>query len=209
MSRGSCAVFFKPDGISRIVEYMALISAAAPRLPLYYYHIPIKTAVGVRPDKLLAALHEAKASVPTFVGIKFSDADLHMYANCVAAFGGAYDILYGKDEQLIGALAMGGRGAVGSTYNYVGRVGNKLIAAWNKGDTAGALAEQRKIQAVVDILYDGGLYGPPGTNINKAVMEARLGGKHTGPPRSPGIAFPTEGAAKLRAALEAIGFFEW
>jgi N-acetylneuraminate lyase len=201
--------FFKPENLDRVVDFMAAIAAACPSLPLYYYHLPIKTGVNIRCDKLLAKLEAAVARVPTFVGIKYSDADLWVYANCVAYGGGKYDILYGKDEQLLGALAMGGRGAVGSTYNYAGRAGNAAMAAFQRGDLAAAMAEQRKIQAVVDILYEGASYGPAGVNVGKAVMEARLGGKGCGPARCPGVAFPAEGAAKLKADLEAIGFFTW
>ena len=108
-----------------------------------------------------------------------------MLANCIRFEKGAYDILYGCDEQFIGALAMGCQvswyimwyetpalavpwdvvsksirlrirrlsctlqGAVGSTYNYLGRAGNGIIEAWGRGDHAAALAEQAKIQVRV------------------------------------------------------------
>ena len=48
-----------------------------------------------------------------------ADSDLHIFGNCVAFQDGLYDCLYGKDEQFLGALAMGATGAVGSTYNYM------------------------------------------------------------------------------------------
>ena len=38
------------------------------------------------------------------------------------------------------------QGAVGSTYNYAGRAGNAMIAAWERGDVASARVEQAKIQ---------------------------------------------------------------
>lgn len=38
------------------------------------------------------------------------------------------------------------QGAVGSTYNYAGRAGNAMIAAWERGDVATARVEQAKIQ---------------------------------------------------------------
>jgi N-acetylneuraminate lyase len=180
-------------------------------LPLYYYHIAIKTAVFIRCDKLLQKVSEAQAAgrLRTFRGIKYSDADLHILSNCLHHDKGAFDILYGKDEQLIGALSMGCRGAVGSTYNYMGRVYNKLIALHDAGDRAGALAEMRKSQEVVNILYCAADYGSAGAYVGKAIMELRLGGKHCGPPRVPMVAVTPAGMVKLRADLEALGFFGW
>jgi N-acetylneuraminate lyase len=180
-------------------------------LPLYYYHIAIKTAVFIRCDKLLQKVSEAQAGgrLRTFRGIKYSDADLHILSNCLHHDKGAFDILYGKDEQLIGALSMGCRGAVGSTYNYMGRVYNKLIALHDAGDRAGALAEMRKSQEVVNILYCAADYGSAGAYVGKAIMELRLGGKHCGPPRVPMVAVTPAGMVKLRADLEALGFFGW
>jgi len=32
-----------------------------------------------------------------------------------------YDMLYGRDEMLLSALVIGAKGAVGSTYNYMGK----------------------------------------------------------------------------------------
>jgi N-acetylneuraminate lyase len=203
--------FFKPDGVEGVIRYMKLVAASSGALPVYYYHIPIKTGVGIRCDKLLARVVEEQAAgaLTTFRGVKYSDADLHIFANCIAFAGGAFDCLYGKDEQLLGAWAMGCRGAVGSTYNYMGRVYNALLAAADAGDMVKALALMRKAQATVDLLYAAASYGSPACNVGKAIMELRLGGKHCGPPREPGVAVTPAGVAKLKADLEALGFFTW
>lgn len=39
--------------------------------------------------------------------------DLHQMSNCIAFAGGKYDILSGRDEVLLSALAMGAKGGVG------------------------------------------------------------------------------------------------
>ena len=103
--------FNKPGCLASVVDMLAVLSAAAPSLPLYFYYIAIKTGYPLRCDKLLEAVHAAKARVPTFRGIKFTDFDMHVFANCVAFGGGAYDILSGRDEVLLAALAMGSGGA--------------------------------------------------------------------------------------------------
>lgn len=87
--------FNKPFGLDGVVEFLARISAAAPKLPLYYYNIAVKTNVNIRCDKLLAAIDAEPSRVPTFRGVKFTDFDLHIFANCLAYKGGKYDILSG------------------------------------------------------------------------------------------------------------------
>jgi len=198
----------KPAGVAAVVDLLASIAAAAPALALYYYHIPIKTAVHISCPALLAALHApaGAARVPTFAGIKFTDFDLHAFATCVAFAGGAYDCLSGRDEALLGFLAMGGVGAVGSTYNYQGREYNALIAAHARGDAAEALRLQRLTQASVDLLLQPDAYGPR-VNVGKALMELRLGGKHVGPPRFPSLPMADDAKERLRADAEAAGFF--
>ena len=102
--------FNKPPTLDSTVELLALLSAAAPSLPLYFYYIAIKTGAALRCDKLLEAIHADPARVPTFRGVKFTDFDAYIYANCVAFADGAYDILSGRDEILLAALVMGGKG---------------------------------------------------------------------------------------------------
>jgi N-acetylneuraminate lyase len=130
------SVFFKPEGISAIIGLLDLVASHSRGLPLYYYHIPSKTGVNIRCDLLLDAVAGAQAGgrLRTFRGIKYSDPDLHILANCIHSHGGAFDVAYGKDEQMLGALAMGAKGFVGSTYNYSGKASNKVIELFNKGE---------------------------------------------------------------------------
>lgn len=100
------------------------------------------------------------------------------------------------------------QGAVGSTYNYLGRAGNAIIAAWEARDHATALAEQAKIQAAVDLLSTPDRFGGVAVNVGKAILSLRTG-RDAGPPRYPGSAMPAEGVERLRADLDALGFFGW
>jgi N-acetylneuraminate lyase len=38
-------LFFRPAGVDQLVDYLALVSAAAPNTPLFYYHLPGFTGV--------------------------------------------------------------------------------------------------------------------------------------------------------------------
>src|SRR5699024_11871151 len=56
----------------------------------------------------------------------------------------ALPILWGTDEYLLGALAMGAKAGVGSTYNYAAPVYHQLIRHYE----AGNMEEARKWQSV-------------------------------------------------------------
>jgi N-acetylneuraminate lyase len=55
---------------------------------------------------------------------------------------GRFDVLWGRDEMLLGALATGARGAVGSTYNVAAPLYRQIVEAFEAGD----LAEARELQ---------------------------------------------------------------
>jgi N-acetylneuraminate lyase len=112
---------------------------SAPNTPLFYYHIPSMTGVTFPIDQFLV---QASKRLSTFRGIKFSDGNLSEYSYCVAYENGQYNILYGQDEQLLAALSMGGTSAVGSTYNYCGKLNNELLEAFASGDITTALEKQ-------------------------------------------------------------------
>jgi N-acetylneuraminate lyase len=210
--------FSKPSSLDVIITLLETVSKAAPKTPLYWYHIPSRTGTTISPYSVLKKLHEIITEskgerLGNFRGLKFSDSNLHTYANCAHFADGHYNICLGMDEHLLGALAMCGverTAAIGSTYNYQGKLYNKMIEAFAKGDKEEAMRLQRKTHASVDLLLtpDAFSCGVPGVNVGKALMELRMGGKNVGPPRYPGSAMPEEGKAKLKAAADAVGCFD-
>jgi len=196
--------FFKPSGIPGLVAWCQTAAAAAPKLPFFYYHIPSMTGVTVVVHDFLAA---AQGLIPTLAGVKFTDYDLFDFSRC-AHFGkngtghGPFTMLFGRDEIVMTALSLGADGAVGSTYNYVGRAANQLLTAISQSDLATALEWQRRIQNVVVLM--GGVYG---AGVGKAIME--LIGLPVGPYRPPQPTLNETQKTQLKADLEAIGFFQW
>jgi alcohol dehydrogenase (NADP+) len=203
-------VFFKPHNLDAVVSLLGAVSAAAPHTPLYYYHFPERTGVAINLPELLKRMDaSAAAPAPTFRGLKFTDHDLGVFASCVAYGGGKYDILSGRDASFVGALALGGTGAVGSTWNYVGLLGNGMLEAVAAGDLPRARAYARAAARVAGIVSSPGPYGGLAVNVHKAIMEARIGVKGScGPSRASGAGPMTEaGRAALFADLEAAGFW--
>jgi N-acetylneuraminate lyase len=191
--------FFKPGSVEDLVAWCAKIAGAAPKLPFYYYHMPAMTGVSFPAADFLRVAAER---IPTLAGVKFTHENLMDFSRSLELDGGKYDVLFGRDEILLSALALGARGAVGSTYNFAAPLYQRIISAFNRGDIAGARRDQSRSMEFIEI---HNRYG--GLVAGKAIM--KLIGVDCGPVRLPLRAITAADEAKLRADLEKIGFFEY
>jgi N-acetylneuraminate lyase len=191
--------YFKPRDTDALVACCADVAAAAPRTPFYFYDIPALTGVSLSmPD----FLERAEGRIPTLAGIKFTSPDLMAYQLCLRAGDGAFDVPYGVDEWLLAALALGARGAVGSTYNFAAPLYQRMLRAFAASDLVTAREEQFRSVQLVRLLAGYGYMGAA-----KAVMT--MLGVEVGPPRLPIPGLSTGQAAELRGRLESLGFFDW
>ena len=88
-------VYFKPT-TDTLIEFLAAVAAAAPKLPFWFYHFPDDT--GVLPGRAHEFLEAADASgkIPTLMGIKYTDYNLMDFQLCTLVGGkGKYNMLYG------------------------------------------------------------------------------------------------------------------
>lgn len=191
--------YFKPRSLDILIQTMTEIAAAAPGTPFYFYDIPSMTGVQLpMPDFLAQAQHR----IPTLTGLKFTNSDLMAYQHCLRADAGRWDVPWGIDEYLLGALALGARGAVGSTYNFCAPMARRTMAAFAVNDFVTARDEQYRSVQVIQLLGSFGYMGAA-----KATMEQL--GVPVGPPRLPNGALTPQQKLELRGRLEAIGFFDW
>ncbi len=154
--------YFKPAGAKQLAEFCAKIAAAVPDMPVYFYHIPVLTGCNV---SMFDFLQEAAPIIPNLVGIKYTHEDFMDFLSCMSFENGRFDMLWGRDENLLSALVLGARGGVGSTFNYAAPLYLQLIAAFDKGD----LVEARKLQQLsIDMIRLLGKYG--GIASGKAYM---------------------------------------
>ncbi len=191
--------YFKPGNVGLLVDSMADIAAAAPALSFYYYEIPTMTGLNLSPSEFLA---KAADRIPNLAGLKFTSSNLMEYQLCRAFLDGAFDVPFGFDEMMLGALALGATGAVGSSFNFAAPIYNRLIAAFQKGDLATARVEQMRSVRVIQALASRGYMGAA-----KATM--RMLGVDVGPARLPNGSLTAEQQASLRKDLEQLGFFDW
>lgn len=191
--------YFNVHSVAYLVEYCLEIAARVPEMPVYYYHIPGLSGVNV---SMLEFLKIADGRFPNLTGIKYSHSNLMELYECKHFAGGKYNMLWGRDEELLAALAMGADGAVGSTYNYHTPVYQRMIDAFRKGDITLARKYQGKAVEAIRILIN---YG--GIAAGKGFM--KVIGMDCGPTRPP---IPFLSDAELTAMEKEIretDFFEF
>lgn len=201
------SVFFKASSVRNLVERMAFIAAAAPKLPFFYYHIPSMTGTLVG-SGIEDFLHLAAEKIPTFAGIKFTDYDLMALGNMVRwtdSKGKKYQFLFGRDEEMDSALLIGVKGFVGSTYNYAGKLYNNIIAAHKSGNISTMVRDQARSQEFITVFKK---YSSDNVNANKAIL-GLMGKPDVGGPRLPATKISKADSLLMDQDLKAIGFYDW
>ncbi len=191
--------YFKPKSLETLIACCKEIADAAPAMPFYYYDIPSMTGLQHSMPEFLAI---APKQIPTLTGIKFSNPDQLAYQRCLHIQEGRFDIPWGSDECLLSALALGGVGGVGSSYNFAAPIYHRMMSAFSHGDLATARSEQFRSAQLIELLGGLGYMA-----ASKAVMG--LLGVEVGPARLPNANLTPEQRARLQTSLDSIGFFDW
>ncbi|HYG38715.1 MAG TPA: dihydrodipicolinate synthase family protein [Cytophagales bacterium] len=192
------AFYFKPTSVQNLVSSVAEIASAAPSIPFYYYHIP--TLTGVAMD-MVEFLRLGESQIPNLAGIKYTASTLFEYQACLNYKGGKFDILYGYDEMLLSALAVGAKGAIGSTYTFAAPLYLKVMEFFNKDNQTEARAMQFQMVEMVRNLVK---YPP--IPAQRAIM--KMVGYDLGKCRLPLQELIEKDAQSLKLDLEKSGFFD-
>lgn len=189
--------YFRPRGVEDAVAWASQIAGAAPRIPFFSYHIPSATGVEM---PMIAFLLAAAAAIPNLGGLKFTHDDLAEYGRLAAFADGRYEIFFGRDEMLLGAVAMGAYSGVGTTYNVAAPLYRRMYAAYQHGD----MTEARRWQLLATTMIDTAV-AHGGLPAFKAM--SRLAGVDCGPSRMPLPTLDDATVERLQADLEGIGYF--
>jgi N-acetylneuraminate lyase len=187
--------FFRPTTPQRLVAFTARVAAAAPSTPFFHYHMPSMTHVRLPAARVLELSAE---QIPTFAGMKFTHDDLIEYAACLAIAGDELEVLFGRDELLLPALAEGARGAVGTCYSFAQPLFERIATAFAEGELEASNTAQAQARQLIETgLALGGL------PAFKQMID--MVGVPCGPCRPPLAAFDPEAQGRLREALERAG----
>lgn len=188
--------YFKPANVQMLAACCKAIADAVPDMPFYYYHIPVLTGVAFN---MIDLLKEVSGTIPNFAGIKYTHEDFMDFLSCQRFRDGKYDMLWGRDENMLPALAVGAKGAVGSTFNYAAPLYYGLMDAFNNGDLATAQSLQ---QQSIDMIRLLGKYG--GIATGKAYM--KLVGLDCGQFRLPVANMSAAKLQEFKKEAESLGF---
>jgi N-acetylneuraminate lyase len=155
--------YFKPANADVLAEICAEIADVVPHMPFYYYHIPVLTGGNYA---MIDLLHAVDDKIKNFAGIKYTHEDFMDFQSCMSFKDGKYDMLWGRDENMLSALVLGAKGAVGSTFNYAAPLYYDLIDAFNANDLVKARELQQKSIDMIRLL---GKYG--GISVGKGYMK--------------------------------------
>ncbi|MDE3182387.1 MAG: dihydrodipicolinate synthase family protein [Bacteroidota bacterium] len=155
--------YFKPSNVEVLGECCKEIADAVPEMPFYYYHIPVLNGVDF---PMINLLKYVAGKIPNFAGIKYTHEDFMDFLSCLHFQNGKFDMLWGRDENMLSALVLGAKGAVGSTFNYAAPLYYDLIDAFNNNDLKKAQMLQQQSIEMISLL---GKYG--GIATGKAYMK--------------------------------------
>ncbi len=190
--------YFRPNTLEELVEQCVYVASAAPNISFYYYNIPTLTGVNF---PLTTFLEEASKRIPNFAGLKNSSTDVVDYQHCIHIAKENYSLYWGCDEAFMMLYTAGNRHYVGSTYNYMNGLYQKMLSAYLIGDSANVLTLEGEADAIYKIMA---LYN--GISVGKEIM--RLIGLDCGPVRRPLKAFTKEDSETLLQKLKMTTLFQ-
>lgn len=188
--------YFKPASVAALGDCCQAIAEAVPDLPFYYYHIPVLTGVNF---PMLDLLRYVDDRIPNFAGVKYTHEDFMDFLSCLQFNNGKFDMLWGRDENMLSALPLGAKGAVGSTFNYAAPLYYRLMEAFKQGDMQ--LAQQLQLQSI-NMIRLLGKYG--GIATGKAYM--KLAGLDCGEFRLPVKNMSREAFEMFRNDVQQLSF---
>ncbi|MGV8094189.1 MAG: dihydrodipicolinate synthase family protein [Mangrovibacterium sp.] len=192
-------VFLQPNTVEDLVGYCSKIASTVLSIPFYYYHIPLRTNINF---KMIDFLKKGEEIIPNLAGIKYTNSNMMDMLQCIKYKSGKFDILHGADEMFLCGLAIGTKGGIGTTYNYIPNVFHQIIDLFKQGRIGEAAERQYFVSNTIGIIskYGGGIVA------GKAIME--LCGLPCGPCRSPLPYFSRESLKQMEKELTAIKFFD-
>ncbi|XP_014220537.1 N-acetylneuraminate lyase-like isoform X1 [Trichogramma pretiosum] len=189
-------IYYRPNSVTELVEYLREVSASAPKTPLLYYHDNVMPKVStINIGKFLESVNNR---IPTLVGVKFTvSTHLDDVARAVKAADGRFTLFYGSNQIIPSVIALGVEGYMAYISNLYPEEIQRIISTSQGGDIKVARTTHNMLMKVFD--------GFNATGCPIAAMKAAmpiLKGLDLGPCRKPLPSFcKEEHREQLRQAL--------
>ncbi len=185
------APFYYGFPLEAIKKYYYDIVSAAD-MPMFIYNFPAGNGFGLTP----AVASEMFEHNERFTGIKHTSNDLF----ALKQFKQSIDrvtVFNGYDEVCLAGLSMGADGAIGSTYNFMGKKFVKLYDAFNNGELEKARKLQDEACVIITEMCRYGVF-----QCEKEILTQM--GIDMGPCRRPFLPIKDEGKKAVSALLDLI-----
>jgi N-acetylneuraminate lyase len=191
--------YYPPRNIHDLVLTCQKIAESSQQTPFYYYHIPQMTNCNF---DMVEFLNLAGDAIPNFRGLKYSQEDMMQFKYCLNFEDGKYDVLFGSDQTLVCALALGAKGAVGSTYNHLAPLYHKIIDLFHQGKIETAYDLQYQSMQFVKTLAAYGFHAASKTTLEMLGLDL-------GPVRLPQRNLLPNELTSLKKKLTESNILEW
>ncbi|XP_069360526.1 N-acetylneuraminate lyase-like [Maniola hyperantus] len=189
-------LYFKPQSVAELVDYVKLVADAAPNLPVLYYHIPSFTNVQIHMPSFVL---EATQSIPTFKGIKFTSNDLSECAQVLRALKKGQQVFLGSDTLIAPAALLNIRSSIGTTFNLFPRLAQNILETVDTTVLDKVMKLQEKLSLAIEALTIEGRWVP----VMKAGMEI-VSGLKMGPPALPQTPISEEAKKRIESRLRTL-----
>ncbi|XP_075217246.1 N-acetylneuraminate lyase-like [Lycorma delicatula] len=185
-------LFFRPKSVKDLTHYLQFVSKAAPKTPLFYYHIPSFTGVTL---DMAEFLRHGKDQIQTLAGIKFTHTNLQEGAECLTVNSEEFTVFLGNEVMLAGACVQGFDSCIVIALNLVPNIVMNLMECVQKNDSKKAMEYQQKLTSVINRVQKNGYL--PGTKAATSFIT----GLEMGDLRLPQISLTSEQLLELKKEL--------
>ncbi len=182
--------YYKP-GERAVMKHFEAVSKSVS-VPLFAYNIPQFTG-----NNLPAGAVAAMAKDGTLAGIKDSSRDLLQLLDLLDAVPNEFVVMNGTEEYGLFAIMSGANGLVSGGASALPELFKSLVAAQRKGDYGAALAAQKTVLKVKDLVRP--------SPISAYYEILRVRGIDCGRPRAPFLPMETGDADRTLRGLKALG----
>lgn len=178
------APFYYSFPLEAILQYYSDIANCSP-LPMIIYNFPQSSGFTLSVDIVKKLFENEK-----FIGIKHTTPDTFALQQ-FKSLDREILVFNGFDEMLLSGLIMGADGAIGSTYNFMGKKFKKVYSDFRNGDIDSARAGQNEANEIIAEILKYGVF-----QCEKAILGEM--GVDVGECRKPFLPLDSDGLAAVK-----------
>lgn len=142
--------FYKYSAEEITSYYIDIVNEVS--LPMVIYNVPVFTGIGFTNEEFDNLL-----TLPSILGVKHTSNDLFQMERLISQ-NPDKNIISGYDEVFLGALAMGAKSAIGSTFNFMAENFISIQNFYEQGKVEEARIIQQEVNQIIDVLTKVGVF---------------------------------------------------